>query len=57
MRVGQKVAAGETLGTTGAGLEGPGLYFEVRFQGRPEDPVEWLRKEDHPERHAASPDL
>jgi septal ring factor EnvC (AmiA/AmiB activator) len=41
---GQKVAAGEILGTVGStGLEGPGLYFEMRFQGRPEDPMEWLR--------------
>ena len=24
------------------GLGGPGLYFEMRFQGRPEDPLEWL---------------
>lgn len=46
VQVGQKVAAGETVGTTGAGVEGSGLYFEVRFQGRPEDPVEWLKKED-----------
>ena len=29
------------LGAVGApGLEGPGLYFEMRFQGRPEDPLE-----------------
>ena len=41
---GQKVAAGEVLGTVGSTtLEGPGLYFEMRFQGRPEDPLEWLR--------------
>jgi septal ring factor EnvC (AmiA/AmiB activator) len=46
VQVGQKVAAGETLGTTGTGVEGAGLYFEVRFQGRPEDPAEWLKKED-----------
>ena len=26
------------------GGEGPGLYFEVRFQGRPEDPLDWLKK-------------
>ena len=45
VQVGQKVAAGERLGSVGAGLEGPGLYFEVRFQGRPEDPAEWLRDE------------
>ncbi len=29
------------VGETGA-LEGPGLYFEVRRQGRPEDPKGWL---------------
>ena len=43
--VGQHVAAGEALGTVGSGgLEGPGLYFEMRFQGRPEDPVDWLSR-------------
>jgi len=25
-------------------LEGPRLYFEVRYQGRPEDPEQWLRR-------------
>jgi murein hydrolase activator len=41
--VGQRVKAGEALGTVGSGgLEGPGLYFEMRFQGRPEDPLDWL---------------
>ena len=39
---GQKVEAGQVLGTVGSGVEGAGLYFEVRFQGRPEDPTEWL---------------
>jgi septal ring factor EnvC (AmiA/AmiB activator) len=43
---GQKLAAGETLGLVGGGLEGPGLYFEVRFQGKPEDPMAWLEKEE-----------
>jgi septal ring factor EnvC (AmiA/AmiB activator) len=44
VQVGQKVAAGETLGTVGAAsLLGTGLYFEMRFQGRPEDPLEWLK--------------
>jgi septal ring factor EnvC (AmiA/AmiB activator) len=42
VRPGQQVASGEEIGTVGTGLEGPGLYFEVRFQGRSEDPVEWL---------------
>jgi septal ring factor EnvC (AmiA/AmiB activator) len=40
---GQRVAAGDVIGTVGTALEGPGLYFEMRFQGRPQDPVEWLR--------------
>ena len=44
--VGQKVAAGDPLGTVGQGMDGAGLYFEVRFQGRPEDPMEWLGKGD-----------
>ena len=39
---GQRVAAGQEVGTAGRSLEGSGLYFEVRFQGKPEDPTEWL---------------
>jgi septal ring factor EnvC (AmiA/AmiB activator) len=46
---GQRVAAGEVVGTVGATtLEGPGLYFEMRFQGRPQDPIEWLRAPSAP---------
>jgi murein hydrolase activator len=44
VQAGQKVAAGDVLGAVGNGLEGPGLYFAVRFQGRPEDPSEWLAR-------------
>jgi septal ring factor EnvC (AmiA/AmiB activator) len=45
VEVGQKVAAGDVLGTVGAtSVEGPGLYFEIRFQGKPEDPLDWLKK-------------
>ena len=48
VQAGQTVGAGQVLGTTGSSLQGPGLYFEVRFQGRPEDPLEWLsRSESH----------
>jgi septal ring factor EnvC (AmiA/AmiB activator) len=44
VRVGQTVAAGQVIGTTGdGGSEGPGLYFEMRYQGRAEDPADWLR--------------
>ncbi|MBI3931872.1 MAG: peptidoglycan DD-metalloendopeptidase family protein [Acidobacteria bacterium] len=46
VKPGRRVLAGETVGTVGvAGLEGgPGLYFEMRFQGRPEDPGDWLKR-------------
>jgi septal ring factor EnvC (AmiA/AmiB activator) len=43
---GQHVAAGEIVGTVGStSLGGPGLYFEFRREGKPQDPVEWLVKE------------
>jgi septal ring factor EnvC (AmiA/AmiB activator) len=42
---GQHVSAGDVLGTVGAGVEGPGLYFEMRSQGKPQDPLEWLSRD------------
>jgi septal ring factor EnvC (AmiA/AmiB activator) len=44
VNVGDSVSAGQVLGTVGSGLYGPGLYFEMRFQGKPENPMDWLRK-------------
>jgi septal ring factor EnvC (AmiA/AmiB activator) len=42
---GQTVAAGDVVGTVGeGGGEGPGLYFEMRYQGRAEDPADWLKR-------------
>jgi septal ring factor EnvC (AmiA/AmiB activator) len=42
---GQDVAAGTILGTADpSGTAGPGVYFEMRFQGRPEDPQSWLER-------------
>jgi len=42
---GQDVAEGATLGRADpAGEEGPGVYFEMRYQGRAEDPLDWLRR-------------
>jgi septal ring factor EnvC (AmiA/AmiB activator) len=43
---GDRVKAGQGIarvGETGS-LDGPRLYFEVRYQGRPEDPEQWLRR-------------
>jgi murein DD-endopeptidase MepM/ murein hydrolase activator NlpD len=42
---GAKIDRGETLGTTGRVLVGiPGMYFEMRVDGKPVDPLEWLKK-------------
>jgi septal ring factor EnvC (AmiA/AmiB activator) len=43
---GDRVKAGQAIGRVGetGSLEGPRLYFEVRYQGRPEDPEQWLRR-------------
>jgi murein hydrolase activator len=43
---GEWVTAGQSIarvGETGS-LTGPRLYFEVRYQGRPEDPEQWLKR-------------
>lgn len=40
VRQGQRIAS---VGDTGS-LAGPRLYFEVRFQGKPLDPADWLRE-------------
>jgi septal ring factor EnvC (AmiA/AmiB activator) len=42
---GDDVRQGQTLGTVGdtGSLGGPRLYFEVRHQGKPVDPMPWLR--------------
>ena len=42
---GVKVERGDVIGTTGRILAGiPGMYFEMRVDGKPVDPLEWLRK-------------
>ena len=40
VRQGQRIG---TVGDTGS-LTGPRLYFEVRYQSKPQDPAEWLRQ-------------
>ena len=45
VELGSAVAAGQLVayaGSTG-GLAGPGLYFEIRHNGTPDDPSKWLR--------------
>jgi septal ring factor EnvC (AmiA/AmiB activator) len=43
---GDAVRAGQTIARVGesGSTEGPRLYFEVRYQGRAEDPQQWLRR-------------
>ena len=42
---GAKVERGTVIGTAGRILAGiPGMYFEMRVDGKPVDPLEWLRK-------------
>lgn len=42
--VGDRVAVGDIVASVGntGGNEAPGLYFELRFQGRPFDPLTWV---------------
>jgi murein hydrolase activator len=42
---GAKVERGQAVGTAGRVLAGiPGMYFEMRVDGKPVDPLEWLKK-------------
>ncbi len=42
---GSRLERGQILGTVGATPAGPaGLYFELRVDGQPVDPLQWLRK-------------
>ncbi len=42
---GEEVRQGQAIGTVGdtGSLQGPRLYFEVRYEGKPQDPAQWLR--------------
>ncbi len=45
LSAGARVAAGQRVGTIGRGLTGkPALYFELRIDGQPVDPVQWLKR-------------
>ena len=42
---GSRVERGNVVGTAGRILAGiPGMYFEMRVDGKPVDPLEWLKK-------------
>lgn len=45
VRPGQKVAQGSVIGAVGSygRSTGPHLHFEIRYQGRPVDPLPYLR--------------
>jgi septal ring factor EnvC (AmiA/AmiB activator) len=44
-QVGDEIRTGDTIGTVGnsGGSPDSGLYFELRYQGRPFDPLPWVR--------------
>jgi septal ring factor EnvC (AmiA/AmiB activator) len=46
VKEGDDVRQGHRIGTVGdtGSIEGPRLYFEVRHQGKPQDPENWLRQ-------------
>ena len=43
---GEWIAAGDSLATVGdsGGKSGPGLYFEIRRDGRPQNPTKWCSR-------------
>ena len=44
-RVGDRVEASEPIGTSGRNPSGnPALYFELRVDGKPVDPLQWLKR-------------
>ncbi|AJQ94031.1 murein hydrolase activator EnvC family protein [Gynuella sunshinyii] len=44
--VGEWVNKGDLLARAGdSGLEEPGVYFEIRYQGKPRNPAKWLAKQ------------
>jgi murein hydrolase activator len=55
-KAGDAVAQGEPVALVGSAgsLKGPCLYFEVRSQGRPQDPMAWIAS---PEKVASGPEV
>ena len=44
--VGERVKRGDTIASVGrsGGEDYPGLYFELRYKGKPFDPTRWIAK-------------
>lgn len=47
-KAGEEVAQGEVIGLVGSAgaLKGPSLYFEIRHQGKAQDPTDWISQPD-----------
>ncbi len=47
-KAGEEVAQGEAIGLVGSAgsLKGPSLYFEIRHQGKTQDPMDWISQPD-----------
>lgn len=47
-KAGEGVAQGEAIGLVGSAgaLKGPSLYFEIRHQGKAQDPMDWISQPD-----------
>ncbi len=47
-KAGEEVAQGEVIGLVGSAgaLKGPSLYFEIRHQGKPQNPTDWISQPD-----------
>ena len=45
-KVGDIIKVHDTVGKVGESgiLNAPSLYFEIRYKGKPLDPVQWLKK-------------
>lgn len=47
-KAGEEVTQGEVIGLVGSAgaLKGPSLYFEIRYQGKAQDPMDWISQPD-----------
>jgi len=45
-KVGDIIRENQVIGKVGTSgvISGPGMYFEIRYKGKPLDPAQWLKK-------------